>query len=539
MSRIIGVADSETDPFEWMRVPKPFVWGLYDGVNYHHWWGTAEKCTKQFVNAISEQDMILYAHNGGRFDWHFILPYLNAYDDLMIINGRIARAKIGRCELRDSYSIIPVPLAAYKKDEIDYRIMEAGERDKPANKRKILDYLRSDCVYLHELIAKFIDLYGVQITQASAALNQWKKISEHKVPQTTKEFYDAFAPYYYGGRVQCFESGIIDTVFSVYDINSAYPRAMQENHPYSGEFVKAGKYVPGADFYTVRCVSRGAFPYRGEGNPGEFAGLRFPNDSKVRTYFVTGWEYNAAIETGTIRDVRVLESVTFLDHVDFTTYIDHFYQMRLEAKRRKDEAQSLFAKLLMNSLYGKFAANPENYRNYMIVPMDTIAGLGELGWNFAGELGPWALAEAPLQEEQMRYYNVATGASITGYVRAMLWRAIASSAGVLYCDTDSIAVRKKGSTVTLGERLGQWKFEGTFDKAGIAGKKLYIFRSIPNGKGQRTYKTASKGARLTHKELWEVAAGSPVVWRSHVPTFSPAKAPAFVERRIKYTAAKQ
>lgn len=544
MTRPLAVADCETDPFLHGRVPKPFAWGYFDGKEYRDWWNDSNG----FAGHLRQQRVICYAHNGGKFDWHMVLPELDPYGDIMIINGRIAKAFIGMAELRDSYNILPVPLAAYKKDSIDYAIFEESERNKPGNKKKIREYLRSDCLYLYELITEFVSRYGLQITQASAALKQWQKISRTKPPQSTAEFYELFSPYYYGGRVECFESGIIEEDFSVYDINSAYPEAMQHQHPYSGEYVTADGYTKGADFYRVRCVSNGAFPYRGEGNPGEFAGLRFPRDKLAREYTVTGWEFQAATDTKTIREVDVLESTTFIDKVDFREYIEHFYQMRLLAKANKNDAESLFAKLLMNSLYGKFAANPDNYRNYMIVPVDVIAGLGALGWTFAGELGPWALAEAPLEDSQKRYYNVATGASITGFVRAKLWRAIATSGGVMYSDTDSIAVRKKGAGVELGEKLGQWKFEGTFDKAGIGGKKLYIFRDA-NGKKKYPcaykpgtlceFKHASKGARLSHADLWEVAKGNLVLFQNPVPTFSVTKQPVFTDRRIRYTAAKQ
>lgn len=137
----------------------------------------------------------------------------------------------------------------------------------------------------------------------------------------------------------------------------------------------------------------------------------------------------------------------------------------------------------------------------------------------------------------MRYYNVATGASITGYVRAMLWESIATSKGVLYCDTDSIAVRNAGPSVILGKELGQWKLEGEFSKAGIAGKKLYIFKG-KNAKGKTIYKSASKGARLTHRQLWEVAKGSTVIFKNPVPTFSVTHQTVFTNRTIKYTAGK-
>lgn len=531
MSRPIAVTDAETDPFRAHRVPKPFVWGYYDGKEFRHWW----EDQKGYVEFLREQYAIVYAHNGGKFDWHFILEDADPYQDIMIINGRIAKLHIGAAECRDSYNIIPVPLAAYKKDDIDYGIMEAEHRNKPKNKRKILDYLRSDCVYLFDLVSRFKQDYGTQLTQASAAMAQWKKVSKRPLPRTDAEFYNAIAPYYYGGRVQCFEQGIIDTDFSVYDINSAYPRAMLDKHPYSEEYSHVDGYVSGADFYKLRCAAHGAFPFRGEGGPNHDAGLHFPDDGDIRVFTVTKWEFDAVRDAGLCNDKQVTESIIFAEHVDFRDYIEHFYELRLKCKAEKDDAGSLFAKLLMNSLYGKFASNPENYRNYMIVPMDVIGGLHKSGWTFGGELGPWGLAEAELTDEQQRYYNIATSASITGWVRAYLWKAIHASKGVLYCDTDSIACRKPGG-MAFGDALGQWKHEGDFDRAGIAGKKLYIFRGVPDSKGERTYKTASKGARLTNQQLWQVARGQAVNYVPDAPTFSPRKEPVFTARRIKFTA---
>lgn len=529
--RGIAVVDCETDPFKVGRYPRPFLWGYFDGSTYKEFERTAN-----LIRFLKPQPLIVYAHNGGKFDWHFILDALAPYDEVMIINGRVSKCWLGMAELRDSFNILPIALAKYKKDKIDYRIMEEKVRHRPENWAKIRSYLKSDCVYLYELISRFVDEFGLQITQASAAMSQWKKLSGVEIPNTSKEYFKELMPYYYGGRVECFRTGIIDTRFSVYDINSAYPYAMTFAHPYSEEFVHESGYLKGADFYKVECVSRGALPYRGEGNPDESAGLRFPNDGERRVYTVTQWELAAALETRTVERVKYLESYAFLGKMNFRTYIEKFYNMRLEAQKRGDTAADLFAKLLMNSLYGKFASNPENYRQYMIIPMDVIPGLQSLGWDFGGELGPWGLAEAKLEGEQERYYNVATSASITGFVRAMLWRAIVGSKGILYCDTDSIATEDRGRGVLLGVTLGAWKHEGDFDKAGIAGKKLYIFRGAPNAKGNRKNKFASKGVKLSETDLWRVASGVEVTVTGEVPTYSAQKAPHFTTRRIKFTA---
>ena len=535
--RKIAVIDSETDPFRKGRIPRPFIWGYFDGIEFKTFASAAE-----LVAFISPMDCIIYAHNGGKFDYHFLLEYLEPFDDIKIINGRIAVMRIGRAELRDSFNIVPVALSAYKKDEIDYAIMEADKRDLPSNADIIRSYLRSDCVYLYELVSKFIDAFGLRLTLAGASMAEWKRISDRPVPQTDADFYAEISPYYFGGRVECFQSGIIETDFKVLDINSAYPYAMTFSHPYSVERETASGYMKDADFVKVLCNSCGAFPYRGGMIPDtedyeETEGLEFPNDGVWREFTVTGHEYRMAKDFGLLYKSKVIESIRFAEHISFVEYVEHFYEMRNRAKAEKDEANSLFAKLFMNSLYGKFAANPERYSNYCVVPKENAADIDGSGWNFAGELGPWVLAESELLEEEKRYYNVATGASITGFVRAMLFNAIHTSKGVLYCDTDSIAVERVGASITLGSKLGQWKDEGDFDKAGIGGKKLYIFQGkrLP-ATGERKNKTASKGVRLTDKELWEVAAGKVVQYEPEAPTFAIRKAPVFQKRNVSKTA---
>lgn len=540
-ARRIAVCDAETDPFKRERIPEPFIWGFYDGTQYRTFSTTAA-----FVEFLKDEDCICYAHNGGRFDWHFLLPYIEPFSELSLISGRIAKFKMGQAECRDSYNLLPIPLSQYKKDDIDYSIFEAEERDKPGNAAKIAAYLKSDCVYLWDLINQFVDRYGVQLTQAGASMKQWKKISEREVPRTDKDFYEAFAPYYYGGRVECFESGIVKKDFSVWDINSAYPFAMLQKHPYSNNFYVAPRYVKSADFFKVSCVSRGALPFRGLG-----AGLSFPNDGKRREYTVSRWEFETAKDSGTIEKPKILESVSFVEHVDFADYVNYFYEERAKCKAAGDVAGSLFAKLFMNSLYGKFAANPEKYRNHRTVPLEYITVLdrycldcestqprprstcykcGAGMYSFAGEFGPWGLADRPINAAKSRYYNVATGASITGYVRAMLWRAICGGLGVLYCDTDSVAAASLD--VDLGANLGQWKHEGDFNRAGIAGKKLYVFQGKPGTEN----KLASKGVRLFEADLWKVAGGGKVRYISETPTFSAKRKTDFVRREVMKTA---
>src|ERR1700691_2922932 len=107
--------DCETDPFEHGAEIKPFIWGLYDGREF---WTFST--TSTFVDFVRGRKIILYAHNGGKFDFMFLLPYI-VETKVQIINGRIVSMYLGSCELRDSFSCVPVSMKEIQKEEIDYQ----------------------------------------------------------------------------------------------------------------------------------------------------------------------------------------------------------------------------------------------------------------------------------------------------------------------------------------------------------------------------------------------------------------------------------
>lgn len=549
----IAVIDCETDPFAKGRtVIRPFIWGYYNGAEYREF-----RETHALVEFLRERDEIVYAHNGGRFDFHFLDKFIDPFQPIMIINGRIAKMKMGQCELRDSYNILPVPLSAWDKQEFDYSKMEEDVREE--HMTEIRDYLKSDCVFLYQMVTTFVRQYGMHLTQAGAAMKTWEKMSGMDAPKSTESYYKELHPYYFGGRVQCFEQGIGKVDFKVADINSAYPRAMLEKHPIGimhstfltwklprvmAEIEKRG---PGAVFVSLNAISKGALPWRGPDG-----GLYFPSDNVERYYHVTGWELLAAMETKTVIPKQVLMTHVFTQMTDFSDYILHFYNLRKESKAKGDKAGDLFSKLLMNSLYGKFASNPDQYSSYMNVPAEygnligdeelskrLVAEQGEkvlrkldLGkYNFAGMLGIWALAEKPLEKMERRYYNIATSASITGFVRAFLWRTLCACERPLYCDTDSIAAVGFKDDVKFSGELGDWKHEGDFDFYALGGRKMYAFREKNTGE----WKTASKGVRLTAEEIVTVAKGGSVIYEPLAPTFSVHGEPTIVNREVKAT----
>jgi len=558
--RPIWVADSETDPFNLGIIPKPFIWGVYNG--YGSGFYIEFTSTDDFVDYVAKRDIILYAHNGGKFDWHFISHRFVAGSDLLIINGRLSRFQIGRCEFRDSFNLMPVSLDQYQKEKIDYTKMHYLYREQ--HMPEIRTYLKSDCVNLWNMVQGFDETYGRHITQASAAMSFWQYRLNNKIPRSDAEFYDIIKPFYYGGRVQCFEYGDLAAPegknFQSIDINSAYPFAMLSEHPYSIDYVrkdgKPRKNIKnwGPMLFTVECIARGCFPYRGTNK-----NLYFPADDVNRRYFVTGWEVMTALETETVEDLVILEHYDFDETQNFSEYVNHFWQARQDFKAAGDKGGEFYCKIFLNSLYGKFGMDIRKHKNYTLKPRGEIPQLiaslkdGETIQDFK----EWAILAEQAALGKKRFYNLATAASITGYVRAMLWRAICGAERPLYCDTDSITAHGFGKNVRLSKELGAWEVEAVYDRAVICGKKLYAMHKVgdfaekikqkmrddPNIRSKREaiskveWKLASKGAKLDHEDLIRIAAGEKVQYNNIVPTFSMSKAkPTFVSREIKITA---
>ena len=108
-------------------------------------------------------------------------------------------------------------------------------------------------------------------------------------------------------------------------------------------------------FFDIECVAHGAFCYRGTNGT-----LYYPDDNTARVYHVTGWELLTAIDTATADKIKFLEWYRFVELKNFSEYVNYFWDAR---KNAADKHESNFHKGMMNSLYGKFAANPNKYQN--------------------------------------------------------------------------------------------------------------------------------------------------------------------------------
>jgi hypothetical protein len=514
----IAVLDFETDPFLFGRVPVPFAAGFYDGSQIITWW---VDCVEKLVDFIHELDgeYIIYAHNGGKFDFFYLLEYID--EDLKIINGRIAECKIGNHILRDSLLILPLALKQHGKTEIDYTKFEKEVRHK--HKREIDDYLRDDLKYLYSWVTKFIERFGVRLTLAGTTFNVMKKQFKYAIEKTTNDYDLHFRNFYYGGRVECIESGVITKPLKYYDINSAYPYAMLHEHPQGDDYITVKKLPKqaGGWFAHITAISYGCLPFRGDK-------MQYYRDNEQREYFATGWEIIAGLETKTLIIKKVHAVYIHCFTRNFKDYVNYFYAEKSAAKIVGDKDTETFAKLMLNASYGKFGQDSREFHDYKLVEFGADE---QSGYEWDCDVGDFELHKRKTKDDvnDCEFYNVATAASITGFVRAFLWRAICNSVNPVYCDTDSLLVENFAGIV--GNELGQWKLEADIVRAFIGGRKFYLIDCADG-----TTKQATKGFRATPAQLRKsIKTGSAIEHKKDAPAFSLKYGARFVERKIKPT----
>lgn len=560
----VATFDTETDPFAVGRIVKPFTCGFYvPSLDYYKdFWG--DDCIDQFFVWIAEETakggdlegmvFTIFVHNGGNFDFYFLLDHFDEGHKPFIINGRLVRIEAGNQTFRDSYAMIPVSLGTYQKDTIDYRCMERGFRD--VFKDKILHYQKMDCIYLSELVVAWLEMFGDKMTMASVALPM---LRSYQGFETFTEKTDLeLRPYYFGGRNQCFGTGELKGDFKVYDINSSYPDVMRRfEHPISDTPIYGKSIGAKTHFVHLRAWSLGALPIRAPSGS-----LSFPIGTF--DFFANMHEVRVGLELGILKIQKIYQTIDFETSANFSEFIDRFYALRIQAKADKDAIKDLFYKLVMNSSYGKFAQDPRKYENYLFDPevipkpdfcadcfglikqgkvandnCETCGGeqpsTSPYGWYLHTTTKGQSIFASPQKLRGGSFFNVATAASITSAARASLLRGIHAATRPVYCDTDSVICEHLEATDTNGiildgKKLGAWDTEARGDTVAIAGKKLYaVFNE-----GQEI-KKASKGVKLTAEEILRVCRGEVIEYASPVPKFKLDGNHQWINRKIRAT----
>jgi hypothetical protein len=255
---------------------------------------------------------------------------------------------------------------------------------------------------------------------------------------------------YHGGRVECFYQGELDDDRYYYlDVNNMYGYVMRE-HTYPTA-LWGSKDAASISFLASKlaraCVVANVdvkiddnpYPYKHNGYQC------YPIGSFNIT--LTTPELRYALERDWIR--AVYDIAWYKPSPLFKAYIDHFYALRLKYREQGQEGFATIAKLLINSLYGKFGQR--GLQQEKIGECDpTIVKSERVYNNRTGRVSELIYLGGSIIEtwgEGESYYSFpAIAAHVTAYARMHLFSLIRSvpQKHVYYCDTDSLIVDSEG-----------------------------------------------------------------------------------------------
>jgi len=300
---------------------------------------------------------------------------------------------------------------------------------------------------------------------------------------------------YFGGRTDC---GLIGQAangpFTKVDINSMYPSLMStELYP-----TKIRQWVQNPSIERIQrrirdhCIAalcrintnQAAYAVKENGR------LIFPV-GRFDAYLSSG-SLRYALEQGHIESIH--QAAIFYSANLFKGYIEHFYKLRQKYKAEGNGVWEQTAKLLMNSLYGKFGERrAEELVNTEADPNDFF--MHEWSNPETGERGiEWSAFSRYVREGgdiEGPQSCPAIAAHVTDYGRIKLWEYIniVGQKNVLYVDTDSLIIPTdqlyKLKSVLDDTKLGMLKVEGQADVFEVRNCKDYTFGQEIRRKGVR------------------------------------------------------
>lgn len=204
----------------------------------------------------------------------------------------------------------------------------------------------------------------------------------------------------------------------------------------------------------------------------------------------------------------------------YAAFVDYAYNMKRTAKKSKNKVQEQFAKLLLNSAYGKLAENPKRAQSHRILNEET---------------GAVTLVDDDVEIDAATMLNVVQGACVTALSRCMLLQYIRETCPVpardfVYCDTDSIHAftqYPRPDAYELGALKDETEIDGRpcpYKFAIYLAPKTYLLYRCVNG--QRQSELHTKGVPQS-AVLYDPAAG-----RRARALIRPTDGPAALQRKF-------
>lgn len=468
----------------------------------------------------------IYFHNGGRYDFLFLLNEMFGDEeflihdmlprgssllcfslsilDVAVKDGKhyyskdgdklgprnIAHEKDGvvyykarTIQFLDSISILPFSLASltenfhveHKKKEIDYNaISEVNE--------ELLEYLKYDCIALSEVIEKYqewplIKKAGTAFTMASQALKVFQTFLKEEIRSLPDRIDEFIRPAYFGGRTEIFKPLFMPDIPSpenrlhCFDVNSLYPTVMRENRFPTNFKYMTDNYDPdvmGVFEATVEVPHDMYIPPLGTVvNIGGSDKFIFPVGRFSGKWTTIELEYARSLG---VKIISTGQGAVFHDAgYIFKEYIDELYKIRENS--RKDSVDNVLAKLLMNSCYGRMGLRRDREEILFDDGQDGVKLLAEIKKKDGSYI---RLATRPKNLDKS-FSNVAIALWVTSLSRIYMHKIyMQKPEEIYYTDTDSLFTTH---VMESDNKLGGVKLEYSADGACFLLPKTYLIHS--------------------------------------------------------------
>lgn len=364
-----------------------------------------------------------------------------------------------------------------KKLEIDYKAKrEKGHKITDEEK----EYLKHDVMIMSLALEKMFEMKITRMTIASNAMNFFKDTI------SKKRFEEWFKPPLYDKDLrQAYKGGFtyLNEIYRgkevkegiVLDVNSLYPSVMYYSPmPYGEGIYFDGKYVPDKLYnlyiQNITCqfrVKKDMIPTIQIKNNLSFVPTEYLSSSNGESInlTLTNVDLKLFLEHYDIYDVSYNWGWKYKSSTKiFKSYIDYWNELKVKATKEGNKPLRTIAKLMLNSLYGKFAASPEGRSKIPYLDNNIVK---------------YKLSEL---EERTAYY-LPISIFITSWARD---KTIRSAQAVyhrfIYADTDSLHLEGRDIPENLlisDTELGKWKIESTFKRGKYLRQKCYIEDVVP------------------------------------------------------------
>jgi len=459
----------------------------------------------QIEARFSGSSAIIVKVSQGKNCWHFVDSYWLLRESLKKIGKSIGLSKLGPAE----------------EGEEDYSEEKARKFYAEAPLHELMIYNERDCVILWKAIDAFENSMRemqspLQMTLASTGMSMFRRNRRYlkRDIETNPYVNERVRDAYFASRVEVFNRYGVGKYY--FDINSSFPYSMTFACP--GEMRCINTRVPdNFDSETIYAADVEIevpenyitpVPYRAEGNRVFFPVGRWRN-------WLSSVDIQALIEEGG-RILKVHEVIHFDPFYDLSDYARDLYAKR---KATDDDFERMVWKLLLNSLYGKFAESSLKQSFFYRPSANQLNKMRdfETGNFRAGVESPFPHAYLMEKEQDVPHMHVPISMHITALSRRWLYNYMNMVSDYDYCDTDGFSASELLQT---SNELGALKLEKHIKEAEFLAPKcykiigtddkgkdieLYRIKGVTMGKDLHTqrvrWKAITKGGRVSYARM--------------------------------------